>query len=97
MTSDDQQKVSSNNAELFDEIRKYLTINKVQRVQSSKLEENEPALGYFLFMLAVQKLSRLDFSCKAQLNMCTCAVSVCPWSTLNFSLFGQLMTTYDSL
>ena len=61
MTSDDQQKVSSNNAELFDEIRKYLTINKVQRVQSSKLEENEPALGYFLFMLAVQKLSRLVF------------------------------------
>ena len=61
MTSDDQQKVSSNNAELFDEIRKYLTINKVQRVQSSKLEEIEPALGYFLFMLAVQKLSRLVF------------------------------------
>ena len=61
MTSDDQQKVSSNNAELFDEIRKYLTINKVQRVQSSKLEKIEPALGYFLFMLAVQELSRLVF------------------------------------
>ena len=61
MTSDDQQKVSSNNAELFDEIRRYLTINKVQRVQSSKLETIEPALGYFLFMLAVQKLHRLVF------------------------------------
>ena len=24
-------------------------------------------------------------------------LSVCPWSKLNFSLFGQLMTTYDSL
>ena len=23
--------------------------------------------------------------------------SVCPWSKLNFSLFGQLITTYDSL
>ena len=38
------------------------------------------------------------FSCEAQLNTCTCALSVClSVSKLNFSLFGQLMTTYDSL
>ena len=61
MTSDDQQKVSSNNAELFDEIRKYLTINKVQRVQSSKLEKIEPALGYFLFMLMLAKTQQTSF------------------------------------
>ena len=38
------------------------------------------------------------FSCEAQLNTCTCAVSVrlsvCPSQN---SLFGQLMTTYNSL
>ena len=40
----------------------------------------------------------LVFSCEAQLNKCTC-VSVCPSVRLkrNFSLFGQLMTTYDNL
>ena len=44
------------------------------------------------------------FSCEAQLNTCTCpsvCLSVCPsvrpWSKLNFSLFGQLKTAYDSL
>ena len=37
------------------------------------------------------------FSCEAQLNTCTFLLSVCPWSNLNFSLFGQLMTAYDNL
>ena len=44
------------------------------------------------------------FSCEAQLNKGTClsvSLSVCLsvrlWSNLNFSLFGQLMTTYDNL
>ena len=38
------------------------------------------------------------FSCEAQLNKCTCALSVCPSVLkLNFSVFGQRMTTYDSL
>ncbi len=63
MTRDDQQKVSSNNAELFDEIRKYLTINEVQRVQSPKLA----CSGVFL-IYAERKLSRLvlvkPFSCR---------------------------------
>lgn len=63
MTRDDQQKVSSNNAELFDEIRKYLTINKVQRVQSPVL-----AFSRIFLIYAVRKLSRLvlvkPFSCR---------------------------------
>ena len=37
------------------------------------------------------------FSCEAQLNTCFCALSVCPWSNLNFILYGQLMTAYDYL
>ena len=45
------------------------------------------------------------FSCEAQLNTCTCALSarpsvrlsVRPSPKLNFSLFGQLMTTFDNL
>ena len=42
------------------------------------------------------------FSCEAQLNTCTCALSVClsvclSVSKLNFSLFGQLMTAYDNI
>ena len=40
----------------------------------------------------------LIFSCEAQLNTCTCALSVClSVSNRHFSLFGQPMTTYDSL
>ena len=42
------------------------------------------------------------FSCEAQLNTCTCVLSVrlsvCPSVIkLNFSLFGHLMTAYDNL
>ena len=63
MTRDDQQKVSSNNAELFDEIRKYLKINEVQRVQSPEL-----AFSRIFLIYAVRKLSRLvsvkQFSCR---------------------------------
>ena len=43
---------------------------------------------------------RIIFSCEAQLNKCTflsVCLSVCPSPKLNYSLFGHLMTAYDSL
>ena len=37
------------------------------------------------------------FSCEAQLNKCTCCSVCLSVSKLNFSLFGQVMTTYAQL
>ena len=61
MTRDDQQKVSSSNAELFDEIRKYLTINQVQRVQFSKLEKIVRELFQDISYLCCAKTQQTSF------------------------------------
>ena len=54
------------------------------------------AIGKYGNVLFGQFLAAKHSSTRALVPLSVC-LSVCPWLNLNFSLFAQLMTAYDSL